>query len=133
MTSNLFQSFADLATASPQKKAVMAKSDNVYRALTYDEIYKKSVQLGELFISLGIHPDDKVSIILENHPKYAVVFFAVMYSQATAVLLDIQFSPQQVKNLTMHSDSKVLIVSGKNYAAIKNCVSDEVEVINIDA
>mgnify|MGYP001614294350 FL=1 len=124
---HIFESFAQIAKAYPEKKAVIFKrnaSDSAYKYLTYAQVYDNSVQLGNLLKDKGIEPNDKLTIVLDTRPEYAIAFFSAMYAEAVAVPLDIQLPAGQITQFILHSESKLLITTEKIYSGLKNYLQD---------
>ncbi len=128
----LFKEFSLIAQSLSSKEAISFKQGIGYKNLTYGQILEESLKLGNYLKSIGIKPQDKVAIYLENQPEYSLSFFAIMYVGAVAVFFDIQFGPPQLKHLLLHSESKVLILSQKNFEKVKDHYTD-VELIAIDS
>lgn len=126
--SHIFKEFTQTAKANPAKQAIIFKSES----LTYAQVFKKAIKLGNILKDSGIKSDDKVSCLLENQPEYAIAFFATVYAGATFVPFDIQLSSEQIKQLIFHSESKILIVTNKLYANLKRYLKN-IEIIIVDS
>lgn len=129
----IFNAFAQTAKSCPEKKAVLFKKDTpLYESLTYAQIYSQSVKFGNLLKGAGIAPNDKLAIILDTRPEYAIAFFSAMYAEAVAVPLDIQLPAQQIAQFIFHSECKLLITAEKIYSNLKNYLQD-LTVILVDS
>lgn len=58
---------------------------------------------------LNLKPEDKVAIILDSVPEYATSFFASGLLGHTTLLLDAKLTPDEMKSILEHSDSKAII------------------------
>jgi long-chain acyl-CoA synthetase len=61
----------------------------------------------------GVEGGDRVMILSENRPAWAIVYFGILMAGATAVPLDAQLSMAEVANLARASGAKVLAISPK--------------------
>ena len=55
---------------------------------TFNEINRISNRLAHYFLSLGFKRGDTVAIFMENHPKYMIVFLALVKIGVTAALIN---------------------------------------------
>ncbi|PIQ89452.1 MAG: hypothetical protein COV72_02805 [Candidatus Omnitrophica bacterium CG11_big_fil_rev_8_21_14_0_20_42_13] len=117
---NIFSEFSAIANSHPEKKAIFYKPEKEkgYNSLTYAQIYDSALKLGNILSGLGIIRNDKIAILLDNQPEYAIAFMAAMSISATAVPLDIQFSNAQIKQLILHSEARILITTKNNHPNI---------------
>lgn len=131
--SNIFKTFSDKVNTLANKKAIIFSSPSgEYAAINYSQLFQKIIKLGNILANLGIAKDNKIAILLENQPEYPIVFFAAMYLGAVAVPLDAQFDAEQINQLILHSESKILITNKKIYGSIKKNLPD-VEIIIADS
>lgn len=66
---------------------------------------------------LNLKSDDKIAIILESAPEYASAFFASGLLGHTTLLLDAKLTPEEMKSILEHSDSKAIITGFSARAA----------------
>lgn len=66
------------------------------------------VILGEIRAA-NLGKEDKVAIILDSCPEYAPSFFASGMLGHTTLLLDSKLTPEEMKQIISHSDSKLII------------------------
>ncbi len=57
----------------------------------------------------SLKSDDNIAIILDSCPEYAAAFLASGMLKHTTLLLDSKLSPEEMKNIIQHSDSKLII------------------------
>ncbi len=117
--SHIFKLFAQSSEATSLNTAVIFQKDGKYESLDYAALHQKSLIFGNFLRNTGVHPGDKVGVILENQPEYPIAFFAIMYTGGVSVPLDIQFSPEQIKQVLMQCEAEVLIVTKKIYHKFK--------------
>ena len=80
---------------------------------TFTQFKDKCLQLSGVLSTFGINADDKVAILSENMPNWAIAFFAITASGRIAVPMLPELSPNEVENILTHSDAKAIFVSQK--------------------
>ncbi|MFH1753802.1 MAG: AMP-binding protein [Candidatus Omnitrophota bacterium] len=107
----IFQAFSGTASENPSSIAISFKENDRYTRLTFDQVYRRSVKLGNALWGLGVRNGDSIAIMMKNGPEWPVAFFAAQYLGAVAVLIDANFSPDAAKRLIEHSRPKIVITS----------------------
>jgi len=79
--------------------------------ISYTQLLELVRDLGTLLRGLGIEPGDKVAIIGENMPNWAVTYFAVTSMGAIAVPILQEFHYSAVHHILRHSEAKVVVAS----------------------
>lgn len=80
--------------------------------LSYEEAFERSGRLGRMLgARLGLHPGDRVVLIGENCPEWALAYFAISRSGATAVPLDRMLPPAEFARITKFVEAKAVIAS----------------------
>ena len=79
--------------------------------VTYAQLLGRVRDLQTLFGGLGIGPGDKVAIISENMPNWAVAYFAATTMGAIAVPILQEFHPSAVHHILRHSEAKMVVAS----------------------
>ncbi|WP_247648392.1 AMP-binding protein [Pseudodesulfovibrio sp. zrk46] len=110
--------------------------------MTYAQMQAKVRDLGIMLAGCGIKPEDKVAIISENMPNWAISYFAITTMGAIAVPILQEFHHSAVHHILRHSEAKVVIASerymekveGENLPHLKTviCMND-LSIINEDA
>ena len=85
---------------------------------TFGQFRDKSLQLSGVLSTFGINADDKVAILSENMPNWALAFFSITASGRIAVPMLPELSPNEVENILTHSDAKAIFVSQKQLPKI---------------
>ena len=82
---------------------------------TYKELYEKIARI-HIFLELyGVKPGDKVALCDKNSSNWAVAFLSLFTYKAVVVPLLSDFHIQQIEDLTIHSDSKLLFTNRSVY------------------
>ena len=105
---DLMQSKFDIYSSS---KALSLKEKDQWNYLTYTELTKLSKCLSNYFINQGIKNEDRIAILSESRPEWAVVFFASIISGAIVVPLDIKLTYDELKPLVINCNPSIICVS----------------------
>ncbi|MBO7111876.1 MAG: AMP-binding protein [Bacteroidaceae bacterium] len=85
---------------------------------TFTQFKDKCLQLSGVLSTFGINADDKVAILSENMPNWAIAFLAITASGRIAVPMLPELSPNEVENILTHSDAKAIFVSTRQLPKI---------------
>ncbi len=86
---------------------------------TYSAFRKKCEAVSKRLAQFGIGASDKVAILSENCPNWAVAFFATVHCGRISIPILPESSANEVSNILNHSESKVLFVSKRYMANVK--------------
>ncbi|CCH48198.1 AMP-binding protein [Pseudodesulfovibrio piezophilus] len=110
--------------------------------LHYSRLLELVRDLETLLAGCEVRPGDKVAIIGENMPHWAVTYFAVTSMGAVAVPILQEFHCSAVHHILRHSEAKVVVVSsryidkveGESFPDLKTVINmDDLSVVNEDA
>jgi long-chain acyl-CoA synthetase len=108
---NLPTLFLDKASEMGDKPFVWAKIDKEWRATSYAKAREMAVNLAKGLVSLGVEPGDRVVIVSENRPEWAILDLAVMIAGAVSVPAYITNTVDDHLYILEHSGAKVVMVS----------------------
>ena len=111
MSLTLTQALAEIVKEFPDKVCLQLKKEDSLCAYTYRQMYDSAVKVGNWLYELGIRKSDRVAIILENCPQWGIAYFGILFSQGTAVPIDIQSSFEEVEYILKDSQVRVVFVS----------------------
>jgi long-chain acyl-CoA synthetase len=80
-------------------------------AMTYAVLGKKLEEVSEMLFSLGLKKGDKVALLSHNMPNWVIAYFAVVSKGFIIVPILPDFTREEIDNVMVHSESKVLFVS----------------------
>jgi long-chain acyl-CoA synthetase len=115
---NLFERIASVAAAQPDRLALQIKEATGYRRLSYGELIRQARLLAAALLRKGLAPGDRVAILSENRPEWAVAYFAVMAAGGTVVPLDVQLGDAEAVNVLRHAECRMAVTSGKHAARL---------------
>jgi long-chain acyl-CoA synthetase len=82
-------------------------------SLTYRQFAEETKRVRLLLQTLGVEPGDRVAILSENKVTWGVAYFAITTSGAIAVPILPDFHEKDIRNILVHSETKVIFVSEK--------------------
>ena len=115
---NLFERFESVASGQPDRLALRIKEGAEYRRLTYGEVARQARTVAGALVRAGLAPGDRVALISENRPEWAVAYFGLTAAGGVAVPLDVQLSDAEVANVLRHAGCRMAIASGKHVARL---------------
>lgn len=79
--------------------------------ITYSEFGKKMKEVSSMLFSLGLKKEDKVALLSHNMPNWVIAYFSVVSNGLIIVPILPDFTRDEIENVMIHSESKVLIIS----------------------
>ncbi|WP_348652968.1 AMP-binding protein [uncultured Sulfurimonas sp.] len=98
-------------------QAVLSKLEE--EPMTYKSLGENVSTMVALLQSHGITKGDKVALLSENSPNWAVAYFSVTYFGAVIVPILPDFHTSDVHHIIRHSEAKAIFVSQKHQATIE--------------
>ena len=99
------------------------------KALTYQELETKVLAMVTLLQNNGIKKGDKVVLLSENMPHWAVAYFSITYFGAVVVPVLPDFHPSDVHHILRHSEAKAVFVSEKHLSTIEEAEDNELKFV----
>ncbi len=99
------------------KTSLMSKKDEEYQGISYNEMGEKVNKLALGLASFGVKKGDRVSILSENRPEWAISDLAILSLGAVNVPIYPTLTSQQVQYILDNAEAKVVIVSTPDQAA----------------
>ena len=102
-------------------------------AFTYSELNEKVQSMIVMLKENGVSKGDKVILLSENMPNWAVAYFSVTYFGAVIVPVLPDFHPADVHHIIRHSEAKAIFVSDRHLATIEDAGETDANlIINLD-
>jgi len=89
------------------------------KPITYGDLFSQVNHLTEFLRNRGVEHGDKVALLGENSPQWAIAYFAVTTMGAVIVPILPDFHTSEIHHILRHSDSKVIFVSERYYYKIE--------------
>jgi long-chain acyl-CoA synthetase len=99
------------------KAAFLRKVGDEWEALSYVELADRVRALALGLLDLGVERGDRVALLSENRPEWAITDLALLTLGAVNVPLYVTLPPSQVRYIVQDSGAKVLIVSNARQLA----------------
>ena len=115
---NLFQRFEEVAAKQPDSLGIQIKEAAGYRRLTYGEIARQARALAAALIRAGVAQGDRIALLSENRPEWAVAYFGLTAAGATAIPMDAQLSDGEIRNVLRHAGCRMAVASGQQAARL---------------
>ncbi|PKL84046.1 MAG: long-chain fatty acid--CoA ligase [Ignavibacteriae bacterium HGW-Ignavibacteriae-3] len=96
--------------------------------ITYREFKSKVNSISTFLKDEGVIAGDKVAILSENQPNWAIVYFAITTMGAIAVPVMTEFHSSEVHHVLRHSESKAIFVSAKYFSKVEDVENDSFHV-----
>ncbi|MFJ9952359.1 amino acid adenylation domain-containing protein [Kitasatospora sp. NPDC091207] len=96
---------AATARAHPERPAVVFED----RTVEYRELERRATGLARRLRALGVRPDDRVAVCLEQSPELAVALVGVLKSGGAYLPLDPEQPPARLARLVADAEVRVLI------------------------
>ncbi len=93
-----------------RKPALRVKDLGIWKTYTWKDYYEHVKLLSLGLMSLGLKPEDKVTIIGDNRPEWFIAELAAQAAGAVAVGVYPDSLPTEVKYILDHSDSRFAVV-----------------------
>jgi len=97
--------------------------------ITYDIFDQNVKEMILLLKENGISKGDKVALLSENMPNWAVAYFAVTYFGGVIVPILPDFHPADVHHIIRHSEAKAIFVSQKYLQTIEELDNSELKFV----
>jgi long-chain acyl-CoA synthetase len=99
------------------RRALGVKAGKEYSYLTYDELWDRVRQLRRGLTVLGVKKGDRIAILSENRPEWAMTDLAAQSLGVVTVPIYSTLPPAQVQYMVADSAARVLVVSDKKQLA----------------
>ena len=96
---------------------------------TYAQFRDKCENLSRLLSTFGIGAYDKVAILSENMPNWAIAFFATTAHGRISVPMLQELSSNEITNILNHSESKAIFVSKKQLHKLDESVMEHLNLV----
>ena len=87
--------------------------DRQWKELTYSELAKKVRLLSDYLIERGLERGDRVAILSESRPEWAIAFFAAIRSGAVVVPLDTKLTQAEFVSILTDAAPRLLFASSQ--------------------
>lgn len=93
--------------------AVQIKEGDSFRSISYIELGRRTSDTAYNLKKLGIDSADRVAILSESRPEWAIAFFGIISCAGIVVPMDIKLSDAEIEFILNDSGTKCIFVSKK--------------------
>ncbi|MFN0042724.1 MAG: AMP-dependent synthetase/ligase [Alphaproteobacteria bacterium] len=112
---NLVRMFLDSAAKAGEKPFLWAKRDGAWQAISFAEAAAQMNTLSRALRALGVTPGDRVCLVAENRPEWAIADIAIMAAGGVAVPAYVTNTTADHLHILTNSGAKIAIVSRASY------------------
>ncbi|MFD8013734.1 AMP-binding protein [Streptomyces sp. NPDC058955] len=109
--SNLAANLPTTASRYPQLPAV--RGDR--RSWTYADLDEHSARVGGGLLAHGVRPGDRVTLVADDAPTLAALYYGVLRVGAVAVLVDPGLEPQAIRHRVDAAGARVVFAAEERY------------------
>ncbi len=129
---SLMQQKSDIFGA---RTALFLKEKLAWKELSYIELSRKARDLSDYIIESGFKPGERIAILSESRPEWAIAFFASIRSGAITVPLDVKLTDTELKSILANAEPRILFASKEHLPsarALKESIPSIEKVIVIE-
>jgi long-chain acyl-CoA synthetase len=101
------------------RSALKVKKEGVYQSLTYTELRESAEELGTAVAAMGLRKGDRVGIIGDNCPEWAVSYLAVVSLGLVAVPIDRDLKQREIHHILGVAGVRMLIGGPRHLALLQ--------------
>ena len=109
------------------KRDVLSKLGQ--KPMSYEELFESVHAMIQLLKANGIRKGDKVALLSENMPNWAIAYFSVTYFGGVIVPILPDFHPADVQHIIRHSEAKAVFVSQKHLQTIEDLEDSNIKFV----
>lgn len=100
--------------------ALQIKEGEGFRSISYIELGRRTSDTSYHLKKLGIQKEDRVAILAESRPEWAIAFFGIVSCAGITVPMDIKLSDAEIEFILNDSGAKCIFISKKFEERILN-------------
>jgi len=104
----------DVAAVRPQRPAQWRRGEQGYQPITYEQFDAGIRSLARGLLRAGVRAGDRVVLLMENIPEWAMIDYAILSVGAVTVPMYCSFRPQDVAYVLNDCGARIAITSGGN-------------------
>ncbi len=95
----------------PEKPALTVKREGVYEVETYGGLLERYTRLVAVLREQGVKKGDRVAILCENGPEWAVAYLGILACGGIVVGIDTRLTRGEMENIVSHSEPRLVLSS----------------------
>jgi long-chain acyl-CoA synthetase len=126
---NFCQRVIAAASARPDKVAMTMLSPTGSEDITFDSALKRLRSVAYRLGREGVAFGDRVALISENHPDWAIAYLGILYRGAVATPLDPASTPETLAIFLIDSETKLAFVSPASLSKFRDACAQMARAI----
>ena len=118
----------ELPAAVPLERRKSRGTGPVYENWTFAQVDEWTSVLTGALLDMGVRKGDRIAILSDNRPEWAIAYFAIVCVGAVAVPLDRSLTPMEIENLLTHAQAR-FVVAPSNYTDTLRAVVEKVATV----
>jgi long-chain acyl-CoA synthetase len=78
---------------------------------TYGEVHRYAARVGSALLRVGVKHGDRVLLVSENRPEWAISYFGILRAGGTVVPVDPALTEAEVVNIARRAEAKACLIS----------------------
>ncbi|NOR73123.1 MAG: AMP-binding protein [Mariprofundaceae bacterium] len=111
---SLPDAFFQQVEKSGRRPAQWERRDGEYVPITYQMLSDRVKKVASGLMRAGIKPGDRIALLMENRPEWAVIDYAILSIGAVTVPLYCSYRPQDIAFVLKDSGASIAFTSGGN-------------------
>ncbi len=107
------------------KKALVSKRDGSYTSMSWSQVQTQVQILASHFLTLGLVKGDRIAILSENRPEWAITDLAAATTGLITVPLYPSLTPNEIAYLLQNSAAKIIALSNKAFLSKIKQIQDK--------
>jgi long-chain acyl-CoA synthetase len=115
--------------------ALQREDEQAIIGISFDELENCAANVSSALIRMGIKKGDRVAVLSESRPEWAMAFFGIISAAAITVPMDIKLSDKEILVILNHSGAKCIFVSGSLLSVVtklKNELPSLEHIVSMD-
>jgi long-chain acyl-CoA synthetase len=117
--SNIREMLLKTVRENGEKTALQYKKSGQWTRVTYNDLQKETVWTACGLAALGLKPEDKLAIVGDNRPEWAISYLAAACTGIVCVPIDKDLKETEVHNILLLSGAQALIGDGRHMEMIQ--------------
>ncbi|MBI4314010.1 MAG: long-chain fatty acid--CoA ligase [Candidatus Omnitrophica bacterium] len=100
-----------------QRTFCQVKRQGVYQSISWQALAQDVESLGRAFMEFGIKPRDRIALLSENRPEWAIADLAALSVGAVTVPIYTTLTPREIEHILADSGAKAVVVSNEKFTS----------------
>ncbi|MFA7058046.1 MAG: AMP-binding protein [Candidatus Cloacimonadales bacterium] len=129
MKKTIIENIDEAISRFPDKNALTWLNE---KPISYKELGERYREIANILKNQGIRHSDKVAILSENSPNWAISYIAIVSLGAVVVPILTEFHENEIHHILRHSEAKAIFVSNKLFPKFETMFGAEKDIIAIN-